>query len=637
MMIGLRRVVALVFLAVVCVGGVAGTTVPSTAAAAGDDEAGLGRMILLLDSSGSMAEPAGGGQSKIEAARSALRTVIEGLPDQAQVGLRVFGAKVFSRTDKGACTDSQLVVPPGTDNRADLSAAVGDYKPYGETPIPYALQQAAKDLGDEGARSIVLVSDGESTCAPDPCKVAADLEKGGIDLQIDVVGLSVSGAAREQLKCIAESGNGHYYDANSAGDIESRLTRVASRAVRPFTLSGQPIEGGTESDPTPIGVGDWLDTIGPANTEQSYVFERDTAGTTLRVSAVTQGEATGSDGLLVRITGPSGRQCDASVVTRTLDLRDLIGAEAVAAPDAQSDDGGECAQPGAYVITVGRGVGGAKKTVPLGLRVTEEPPIADPGFTDTSGAEVQATAPSADGAVQKVEGGVSFANATEIGAGRWSSTIVPGEALLYRVPLEFGQALRVGVTFPHQNRQIADLFKSAFPPLTQVSVFNPMRAMLRIPDAQKAYGTPDGVTLLNATAPVSRGSVDGARTGNGQSDASMAGDYYVMVSMKGEDYTPILPFRIDVEVVGDPATGPTYADGSTWSVADGSSGAGDVTDSPSPSTGATEAPEGSAATATDDDAGDGGSAMPVVAGIVGVAGVGAILAALLLWRRRQGA
>ncbi|MEJ7756954.1 MAG: VWA domain-containing protein [Nocardioidaceae bacterium] len=175
--------------------------------------------MLVLDSSGSMAEPAGGGGTKIDAAKSALRTLVNDLPDEAEVGLRVFGAEVFSRTDPGSCEDTQQVVEPGTDNRDQLLDAIGDYKPYGETPIPNALREAAADLGDEGPRSIVLVSDGESTCAPDPCKVAAELADQGINLQIDVVGLSVSGNARNQLQCVADKGNGTYYDADDADAI----------------------------------------------------------------------------------------------------------------------------------------------------------------------------------------------------------------------------------------------------------------------------------------------------------------------------------------------------------------------------------------------------------------------------------
>ena len=38
-----------------------------------------------------------------------------------------------------------------------------------------ALKGAAEDLGTEGKRTIVLLSDGEPTCSPDPCKVAKDL------------------------------------------------------------------------------------------------------------------------------------------------------------------------------------------------------------------------------------------------------------------------------------------------------------------------------------------------------------------------------------------------------------------------------------------------------------------------------
>ena len=177
-----------------------------------------GRLLLVLDSSGSMKERASG-STKIASAKRALSQVIDGLDPAAQVGLRVYGAEVFSRRDPGACTDSQLAVPVGSGNAADLQAAVDRYRPYGETPIGYALQQAADDLGGEGQRSILLVSDGEATCPPSPCKVAAELARQGIDVRIDVVGLAVSGAARAQLQCIAARGKGTYYDADSADEL----------------------------------------------------------------------------------------------------------------------------------------------------------------------------------------------------------------------------------------------------------------------------------------------------------------------------------------------------------------------------------------------------------------------------------
>lgn len=100
------------------------------------------KMMLVMDSSGSMKEKLPGGQRRIQAAKQALNTVIGSLPGNQAVGLRVYGAEVFDKSEKGACTDSQRVVDLGTDNRGALTQAVKQYKPYGETPIGYALQQA---------------------------------------------------------------------------------------------------------------------------------------------------------------------------------------------------------------------------------------------------------------------------------------------------------------------------------------------------------------------------------------------------------------------------------------------------------------------------------------------------------------
>ena len=236
------------------------------------DNGDPGKLMLVLDSSGSMKEDVGG-TTKIAAAKDALGTVIDKLPADQEVGLRVYGAKVFSAKDKGACTDSQRAVDLGTSNRPDLKSAVAKYKPYGETPTGYALQQAGKDLGSDGQRTIVLVSDGESTCSPDPCKVAAQLADDGIQLRIDVVGLDVSGKARDQLQCIAGSGNGTYYDAQDADDLVSALDTLATRAARPYESIGKKITGSQKASSAPkISAGDWRDTLGGAGSENRELF-----------------------------------------------------------------------------------------------------------------------------------------------------------------------------------------------------------------------------------------------------------------------------------------------------------------------------------------------------------------------------
>ncbi|WP_435743789.1 vWA domain-containing protein [Nocardioides sp. SYSU DS0663] len=638
-LVALTSLIALVVSSTVGVGAATAGTAPRQAAsaataaatAADAEEGGYGRMMLLLDSSGSMAEPAGGGQTKIAAARRALSTVVAGLPDDAQVGLRVFGAEVFSRTDAGSCTDSQLVVEPGTDNREDLEAAIGQYEPYGETPIPHALREAAKDLGNEGARSIVLVSDGESTCDPDPCEVAGDLAEQGIDLQIDVVGLSVSGAARDQLRCIAEQGGGTYYDADSAADIESRLTRVASRAVRPFTLTGEPIVGGSETSPTSIAIGEYVDTLG-AGESKSYVFTRETAGSTLRVAALSQGETGFIDGLVAQLTGPEGR-CDYASVSRFLDVRQVMGAQVTAGTGLGAASSEACDEPGEYVVTVRRGRG-AQEEVPIGLVVTEEPPVEDPGPTPPADDTV-VTAPRVSGRAQPVEGVASFAHAPEIGTGRWSSTVVPGESLLYKVPLAFGQGLRVSVEFPEASGELAERF-GRFPPRAHLGLFNPLGAQLGYVDGSTWLDSPDDATLQTALPAVSRAPSEVRDSQfNGGADVTAAGDYYVSVSANRQDYTVEIPFTLNVEVVGEPAEGPTYADGVAWSVADGVTGgtvaSPDPTAAPSES-GSTDGGDADAAPAAGQADSGTGDMIGVLAGVLGL---GALLTALLMWRRRS--
>src|SRR5699024_4759075 len=95
-------IVPIVLLGVVAAANGAPRAVPSAEPRAepradgnGTDDAG--KLLLVLDASGSMAEDAGGGQTRIEAAKDALRTVVDELPDDAEVGLRVYGSDVFSR------------------------------------------------------------------------------------------------------------------------------------------------------------------------------------------------------------------------------------------------------------------------------------------------------------------------------------------------------------------------------------------------------------------------------------------------------------------------------------------------------------------------------------------------------------
>lgn len=600
-----RRAVAVLLTAVVAlaVPALSGAGGPAAAADAGDaagDDAG--RLVLVLDSSGSMKERTPGGETRIEAARTALDDVVASLPDAQPVGLRVYGAEVFSRDEPGACEDSQLVVPVETGNRDDLRAAIGDYEPYGETPTGYALQQAGKDLGGEGKRTIVLVSDGEPTCDPDPCEVAKELSKDGVDVRIDVVGLDVSGGARDQLRCIAREGGGSYYDVDSSDELASSLEKLATRASRDYATIGTPVRG-TESaaDAPEVPAGDWVDSL-PASSTRTYRVIREIEGSTVHVGSTLRSDTEADDVLRVELTNKQGQTCGGDGITAERTEGALLTASATA-----SDT---CAE-GDVLVTVTRENG--VDPTPLELRVVEEPPVEDEATLPEPPASIRWTDPSG-GTEGETVGGASFDDAPLLEPGTYTDTIVPGEALTYQVEAEWGQQVVATVEYPEASGRLAE----AIGPrglIGTVGVVNPARARAGL--GAQATGAPpnqapvanQGQTLGAATAPI----VYRNREVSGpKGAAALAGRYTVVVGLEddpdGEDY--LVPVTVRIGVVGEPNGEPQYTE---------------VAADP-------DAPQASDTDATD----DGGSTLPWILAGAGVLLLAVVAGLVLRARARKG-
>ncbi len=414
---------------------------------------------------------------------------------------------------------------------------------------------------------------------------------------------------------------------------------MAERSLRPFTLTGEPIEGGPESDPTPVTVGDFIDTLGPVDSKEgvlNYVFTRTTAGTTLRASAITQGPP-GDQGLLVEIYDANGDRCSYGQAIRQLGgSREIVGVEATAAAENECDGAGD------YRIRVEHGLSATR--VPFGLRVSDEPPVEDVGFSSPSGQDPAAPEirdPEVSGRPTPAVGGSGFATATQIGDGRWSSTVVPGEALLFKIPLDFGQSARVSVRFPRATGALAEA-TGLFPPLANMRLFNPMQAQLSNPPGAElsgSVGDDQDQVFRTATPAVSRELVDAQGAFNGTSDYSTAGDYYLSMSLDKADYSLEFPFTIDVEVIGEAQDGPTYADDVSWSVAGGLDGElsnAAATNEPESGTPQPEESEAPPAAGDENASSDTSSSAVRIVGVgIGLVGLLAVATALVLWRRMR--
>lgn len=192
-------------------------------------------ILIILDSSYSMEEKING-ERKIDIAKISINQVLNQLPPNVWVGLRVYGHKA-GFLGFNACKASELIVPIGLNNQSLIANELLKIKPIGWTPISYSIEQALNyDFnGLQGKNRIILVSDGMETCNGSPCDYAVSLVRKNINVKIDVIGFDLNEeAAISQLKCTALATKGKFYTASDAGELADRLTKSinASKEVQ---------------------------------------------------------------------------------------------------------------------------------------------------------------------------------------------------------------------------------------------------------------------------------------------------------------------------------------------------------------------------------------------------------------------
>ena len=189
--------------------------------------ASLPEAMFILDASGSMAEAAGA-QTKMEAAKSVLAQVVPAVAPEVKIGLAAYGHRRMND-----CADIEILVPPGTEDRAAVSARIAAMQPKGVTPIAAAVAHVAELLkGRDAETTIILVSDGKETCGGDPRAVVKALKDVGVKFVMHVVGFGVTAADQVELTGIAEAGGGKYFGAGDAAALLAALQAVSEEIAQ---------------------------------------------------------------------------------------------------------------------------------------------------------------------------------------------------------------------------------------------------------------------------------------------------------------------------------------------------------------------------------------------------------------------
>lgn len=187
------------------------------------------KVIVILDASGSMWAQIDG-KPKLEIARESLRTVLQSVPAEAEIGFMAYGHR-----EKGSCEDIELIVPPQAGSASAISAAADSLKFLGKTPLTAAVKQAAEALKyTEDKATVVLITDGLETCGGDPCALGKELEASGVDFTADVVGFGLTADEGKQIACLAENTGGKYIQASDEKALQDALVEtVAAPAPAP--------------------------------------------------------------------------------------------------------------------------------------------------------------------------------------------------------------------------------------------------------------------------------------------------------------------------------------------------------------------------------------------------------------------
>jgi hypothetical protein len=216
--------------------------VPGPAAAAPGDPAATGSagpqpVMLVVDTSGSMADDDGTGVAKILGAREALLDLLAVLPVDSHVGLRTYPGP------SGGCDTGTLAFAPREREPERMAAEVHALAANGDTPTAEALEAAGNDLRTAGYTSatLVLVSDGLSTCG-DPCPVAQQLAADGLAVTVNTVGFRIDEEGAEELRCIARATGGTYSDVTDSSALAEALAtlngpELSVRLTYPTTYS----------------------------------------------------------------------------------------------------------------------------------------------------------------------------------------------------------------------------------------------------------------------------------------------------------------------------------------------------------------------------------------------------------------
>ncbi len=207
----------------------------SEARAAWDELRKRARVLLLIDVSGSMDEPADGasGPSKMELAKQAAIESLKQLTSTDEVGLWVFTDRLSDDTTK--VVDKLVAVQPLAKDRQQLQTAIEGLQPQNGTPLFAAARQAFTAMAPTADAThitgIVLLTDGINSYKADSDlgNLVTELSTQAAENHVRIFTVAYGASADlDALQQIAKATRAKAYDATNAANINRVLANILS-------------------------------------------------------------------------------------------------------------------------------------------------------------------------------------------------------------------------------------------------------------------------------------------------------------------------------------------------------------------------------------------------------------------------
>lgn len=175
--------------------------------------------VLALDVSNSMRG------DKFEAAKNAASAFLDEVPDDIEVGLVTFASEV-------------TVAQEATTDHDAVRAEIDDLELSASTSLYDGLLEAVAASGDDGSRSVLLLSDGADTSATPLAKVETEVKRS--EVVVDVVALAQNSKDTATLNQIARAGNGQVLAADDPSALTELFADQAANLASQFLVTVTP-------------------------------------------------------------------------------------------------------------------------------------------------------------------------------------------------------------------------------------------------------------------------------------------------------------------------------------------------------------------------------------------------------------